>query len=215
MRTLLILLFAALSFDGFNHIAKTNALKKKAEEAMLSGDFQTATALYHELIDSLKVAEDESVLNLSNAYFHLQDTTNAEKYYSAVVESQNTEIRAKANQQMGVIQYQKQDFNKALAHFKESLKADPNNAEARYNYELVKKVIENNKQQQDQNQEPDIPPLTPFAKQLKAKSDQLIAQKNYAQALQLMEDGLQQDPSVANYNDYIHRTRVVAEINAK
>ncbi|BDC98532.1 hypothetical protein [Persicobacter psychrovividus] len=211
MRYFFVILFAALSFDGFNHIAKTNALKKKAEEAMETKAYPEAITLYHQLIDSMKVQEDAAILNLSNAYFMTKDTTNAEKYFEMVSVSDQKNIRTVANQQLGVIDVQKQQYDQALQHFKMAMKADPQNESARYNYELVKKIIEQN---QKQNQEkPKLPPLTAFAKQLKKQADQLVSRHAYQEAVDLLENGLQKDKSVGHYNDFIHRSRVVAEIN--
>ena len=43
---------------------------------------------------------------------------------------------------LGVLANQQNKYEEALANFKQALKADPANEDARYNYEMVKKKLE-------------------------------------------------------------------------
>lgn len=133
-------------------IGKINTLKAEAKKAYLAGDFKTAVQKYRYLVDSLQVKEDEVMLNLANAYFQLNDSTNALREYQSLTQSPKPQLRSKAQQQLGVMTNRQGKFEEALNYFKESIKSDPSNNDARYNYELLKKKLEEKKQQQQQQQ---------------------------------------------------------------
>ncbi|MBS1556932.1 MAG: tetratricopeptide repeat protein [Bacteroidota bacterium] len=210
-----VLLVIALLFTDLDKIGKINTAKSEAKKAFLSGDFETAAKKYRYLVDSLGVTEDEVRANLAAAYYQLKDTANALNTYSQIAQSPNSRIRSVANQQLGVMADTKGKLEEALNYFRQALKAAPENQEARYNYEVVKKKLAEQKKKDNKNdskKDKDIEP-SEFAKQLKAKADQLVSQRKYQEAHQLMVDGLAKDKTVAHYNEFINRTKIVADIN--
>ena len=130
-------------------IGQINTLKSEAKKAYTAGDYKTAAAKYAYLVDSLNVREDEVMMNMANAYFHLNDTSRMPDAYKQLTESTNTKIKSIANQQLGVVENRKGNFEEALSYLKQALKADPTNADARYNYELVKKKLEQKKKEEE------------------------------------------------------------------
>lgn len=136
-------------------IGKVNQAKKEAEKAYQRGDFKTALERYTYLTDSLGVTEEEVKLNLAHAAFQLNDSARAQTLYPQLAQSQNPRIRTAAQHQLGVMQNRQGKFEEALGHFKEALKADPANQEARYNYEMVKKKLNERKKQEEQQQKQD------------------------------------------------------------
>jgi tetratricopeptide (TPR) repeat protein len=203
-------------------IGKINSLKQEAKKAYLQGDYKTAISKYRYLIDSLQVNEDEVTLNLAHAYFNLNDTTNATREYQSLTRSSKNHIRSKAQQQLGVLLNRQGKLEEALNAFKESLKSEPANEGARYNYELVKRKLEEQKKKEQQNQDKnkdkqqqdEDKPQEPseFAKRLKAQADALAAQFKFKEAYTLMNDGLKKDPTVSHYNDFIKRLNDVVTI---
>lgn len=149
----LLFIAAALLLSDIDRIAKINSYKSEAKKAYQSGDFKTAAEKYQYLIDSLQVNEEEVVMNLANSYFQLNDTVNASNKYKSLVESQSAKMRTLSNQQLGVLANRVGKYEEALSYFKQALKADPTNEDARYNYELVKKKIEEQKKQDEQNKD--------------------------------------------------------------
>jgi tetratricopeptide (TPR) repeat protein len=101
------------------------------------------------------VTEDEVRLNLANAYFEANDTVNTLQRYQPLTQSSNTKIRSVAHQQMGVLANRQGKFEEALASFKQALKADPSNEDARYNYEMVKKKLEEQKKKEEEQKKQD------------------------------------------------------------
>ncbi len=152
MKSIILISFlAALLFSGVNDIATINRLKKEAAQAYQNGNFSEAIARYQILVDSFNIEDEHLKLNLANAYFQSRDTSTAYNYYRQLLNSNNQQVKSAAFQQMGVIDDQKKNQKQALAYFKEALKASPTNEDARYNYELLKKTLKDQEQNQDQN----------------------------------------------------------------
>ncbi len=152
MKYLLIILLVINPFTDLDKIARINKAKKEAEKAYLQKNYALAREKYLFLKDSLGVEDDRVLLNLANSQYLLNDTTNAWQTYASLQESANKEIRSIAYQQMGAIQFQQKKYQEALQSYKAALKANPDNADARYNYELLKKLTKEQKEQQDKQQ---------------------------------------------------------------
>jgi len=156
--TILLLLFTT---GDLTDIAKINKLKKNAEVAYKSGQYDIAITNYVQLVDSMGIEEDEILLNLGHAYYQSGDPANAESQYKLLTTSTNTQIKSIAYQQLGFLSNDPKTLENALSYFKAALKADPTNEDARYNYELIKKKLRNqnenldqeDQQNQDQNDE--------------------------------------------------------------
>jgi Ca-activated chloride channel family protein len=123
-------------------IGRINAAKSEAKKAYNSGDYKTAIERYTYLLDSLGVTEDEITLNLGHAYFQINDTASATGAYQAIAGSVKPRIRSSAQHQLGVLNHRQGKFEEALANFKQAIKADANNTDARYNYEMLKKKLD-------------------------------------------------------------------------
>ena len=152
----LVLFFVAslLSIDP-SKVSKVNKLKSEAKNAYLAGDMKTAIEKYKFLVDSLHVDEEEVEMNLANAYFNVNDTTQALNRYQPLSVSTDSKIKSLANQQLGVVANRQGKFEEALNYFKQAMKAEPANEQARYNYEMVKKKLEEQKKQEQQNKDKD------------------------------------------------------------
>ena len=131
-------------------IGKVNAEKSEAKNAFQRGEYKDAVTHYKTLTDSLGIKEDEVMMNLGHSYFQLNDTVNAQNTYLSLTNSASTQFISIANQQLGVLTNRLGKFEEALNYFKNALKADPSNEEARYNYEMVKKKLEEKKKQEEQ-----------------------------------------------------------------
>jgi hypothetical protein len=155
MKGVLIVFFVLGLITDPGDIGKINSLKSQAKEAYKNRDFKTAVAKYRSLIDSLGVTEDEVRLNLANAYFQLNDTTNTALSYQPLTQSDDRSIRSIAHQQLGVLSNRENKYEEALASFKQALKADPTNEDARYNYEMVKKKLDEQKKKEEEQKKND------------------------------------------------------------
>jgi Ca-activated chloride channel homolog len=169
-------------------IGKINRAKEAARKAYLAGDYEKAVNHYRYLTDSLHVTEDEVTLNLANAYFNLSDTANAIGQYQSLVHSTKPPIRAAAQQQLGVIKNKQGEFEEALTHFKEAIKADPKNEDARYNYEMLKRKLDEQKKQEQQQKDPQQDKKDQQKKDDQKKDDQKKEQDKKDQEKKDQED---------------------------
>lgn len=213
MKIFLLVFFLFIPFDDIGDIAAINNLKKQAKESYLKKDYSDAIIHYKKLIDDYKIEDGQVLLNLGNAYYETKDTANASSYYQQLVTMPDKELKSRALLQLGAIAHHKENLQESLAFFKEALKANPGNEEARYNYELVKKKLKDkneNDQKDKDDKEKDKP--SDFAKKLKEQAEALVGQRKYKNALDLMNNGLKKDPSVTHYSDFINRLNDVVEI---
>ncbi len=149
----ILTIFLATFITDPTSIGKVNALKKEARQAYLSGDYKNAITKYKLLIDSLEVTDEGVKLNLANAHFKAKDTTASIQGYQSLIDSKNKSISSRAYQQLGILDNREGKFEQALNYFKQSIKADPANDEARYNYEMLKKKLDEKKKQEEQQKD--------------------------------------------------------------
>lgn len=95
------------------------------------------------------------------------------------------------------------DYERAVAYLRRSLVLDPARAEARRNYEIARRALA---------EDPDAPEPSDLARQIKARADSLVAARQYRAALDVMEEGIEQDSTVATYADFIGRLGGVVQI---
>src|SRR5690349_16588318 len=194
----LILLTVALAVDPAT-VKKINSAKSAAEEAFKSGDYSGAIKHYRYLVDSLGVKEDEVILNLANALYLAKDTANAVSQYQSVTQSHKPDISSKAYQQLGIMANQQGRAEEALNLFKQAIKAEPSNDDARYNYEMLKKKLdeqkkkEEEKQQQNKDKEKQDPQNQNKDQQNKDQKDKEQQEKDQQNKDQQKKDEQQKD----------------------
>ena len=158
IKLLAILLWVA-SMADISDIKKINGIKRDAEKAFKSGNWEEAVAKYSYLLDTLHIEDEQATMNLAHVYYQNGQKDFAQSLYSKLVLSKNRQLKSTAFQQLGALSNDPKTLEKALAYFKESIKSDPTNEDSRYNYELVKKKLkqqqdqQRNQDQQDQNKE--------------------------------------------------------------
>jgi hypothetical protein len=120
---------------------------------------------------------------------------------------------------LGNLAFEEKNLDLAKNYFKSALKAHPENNEARYNYELVSRLLkkqdENEKKNQDKKDNKEEPPQEPslFAKKLKEQAESLAGSYKYSDAYNLMMDGVKKDKSVLYYKEFIDKLKVVADLS--
>lgn len=151
-----LLLFSLLTLTGgIGNIAKVNEYKGLAENAFQNEKYEEAVDYYRYLIDTLGENDANIRLNLGHSYYRTKQEDKAMELYSSLSAHEDPALRSKANNQLGIIHTNQQKLKEALEFFKASLRADPTNEGTRYNYELVKKLLEEQekKEQEKKNQD--------------------------------------------------------------
>jgi len=139
---------------GFLFVASSLNDARKANEAFKNGDYELAVQLYRQAIDQ---NPDNSHLyfNLGNALAEAGYTDEAMEVYNQfrnMTEESNQQALADYNR--GKLLSEQENFDEALSHFREALRKNPNDEDARFNYELAQRMKQQQEQQkQDQQQD--------------------------------------------------------------
>lgn len=137
-----ILIFIIISTLGYGDDEGLNNYKNKK--------FEEAKAYYEQVIAD---TEDNSaaVLGLGASQYQLGDIPNAAKSFEESLKSEDKEIQEKAYYNLGNAIYDQQRPQESIAFYRKALELNPNDDDAKFNYELAKYLVQ--EQQQDQNQE--------------------------------------------------------------
>jgi Ca-activated chloride channel homolog len=157
--------------------------------AYQQGKFEDAYKEFQETIKShpQSRAEGELQFDSGTAAYKLKDYNKALESFSQALLTPDTGLQGKGHYNLGNTLYQRGDAQKsddkklsdwtnALDHYEQTLKLDPQNKEAKDNYEYVKKKIDELKNKKEQPQ-PSPSPTPPKNKDQK-KQDQQQKQQN-------------------------------------
>lgn len=126
---------------SFDTISRSNRAKTEGRQAYLEKDYSKALEAYQNIATASLFAEPEVRLNLAHAYFQLNQLQDARRYYTRLSKINNHLLASRAYNQLGVVEILDKDTLAALHYFKESLRQNPDNLKAQYNYELIKKTF--------------------------------------------------------------------------
>lgn len=156
IRIFLILLASSLLFgpgDGKKKGRKGNALYAQGQYAEAAEEFRLG-------VTALEDQEPGPVYsgllnNLGAALYRTGDLDQSGLAFSNAARMATTpEDLARASYNAGNAAATNQKLEEALAHYRRTLLTDPSNADAKFNYEFVKRQLEE-QQQQDQDQQQD------------------------------------------------------------
>ena len=94
--------------------------------------------------------------NQGNAQYKNGKLEDAEHSYNLTLKNQEFNERSKALQNLGNVKFQQKDYKNAIGNYRDALIEDPQNMDARYNYELAARMLQRQqqeKQQQNKNDE--------------------------------------------------------------
>ena len=149
----MIIKFIIIILLNINNIDEINRLTKEAEIYFKNEEYDKSIANYKILIDSFDVTNEKIYLNLAHSHFLSNDTAKALENYTYATITDNNKIKSIALQQIGNINESRNKLEEALDFYKESIISDNNNIDSKFNYELVKKKIQ--KQKENKQEKPD------------------------------------------------------------
>ena len=152
---MILILNIILVFILNDKIDEINRLTNSAEKSFFSKNYDESIRNYKTLIDSLDYSNEKIYLNLAHSYLLSNDTLNAIENYNFASLTENNKIKSIALQQLGNINEKNKKLDEALSFYKESIITDNNNEDSKYNYELVKRRIEEEKKKNQQNNKKD------------------------------------------------------------
>ena len=149
----MIIYLILISTFYVNNIDEINRLTKEAEFFFKNKEYEKSITNYEILIDSFEVSDEKVFLNLAHSHFLNGDTTAALENYNYTTITDNNKVKSIALQQIGNINNNKNKLEVALDFYKESIISDNNNLDSKFNYELVKRKIEDQKNDQEKNKD--------------------------------------------------------------
>lgn len=194
-----------------------NGDAKKGNKAYENGNYEQAETLYRASLE--QDPENAQVLfNLGNALAQQGKTEEAIQTFMEFRSLAETAAdKSKAEYNIGSVLAEGEQWKPAAQHFRNSLKLNPSDMDARHNFEraLLESQKEEEQEQQDQqNQEQEQKPPSEYAKAMKKRAEQLVAERKYEEAYNLMQEALKVDPTVQNFNDFIQRIGNVDQIDS-
>jgi Ca-activated chloride channel family protein len=170
-------------------------------------------------------AEDKLQFDSGAAAYKKRDYEKALELFSQALLSADIGLQAKGHYNLGNTLYQRGDQQKsdekkltnwtnALGHYEQTLKIDPENKEAKENYEFVKRKIDELKTPPRNPNPSPTPPQkriepSEAAKRAKAEADKAVLRRQYDTALDIMTKQLSVDVSTYYYADYIQRLEAI------
>lgn len=143
--------------------------------------------------------------NLGNTYYELKKYDEALSHFNkAAKNAQDKLTKSKAFHNLGNTFMQKKEYEKAIEAYKNSLRNNPKDNETRYNFAMAKKLLKNQQESKNQNP-PDLPKPSEYAKEMKAKSDEIAENGDFGKALQLMNQALTKDSTVMHFKNYMDK----------
>lgn len=102
-------------------------------------------------------ASFEAIYDLSNALFRAERYDKAEQTLAGIVnDSTRTDIeRSEAVYNLGNTQFAQQKLQQALESYRQAMRLNPKDMEAKYNYAYTKKLLQQQQDQQNQDQNQD------------------------------------------------------------
>lgn len=135
-----IILFITVNSVFADDEGLNNYKNKKFEEAKN----------YYEQILSARENDAEASLGLGASQYQLGDIPNASKSFENALQSKNSDIQDRAYYNLGNVLYSQQKMEESIAFYRKALEVNPNDEDAKFNYELAKYITQ---QQQEQEQE--------------------------------------------------------------
>jgi Ca-activated chloride channel family protein len=162
-------------------------------DAYSNGKFEDAYSQFQETLKSHPEsrAEDKLQFDSGAAAYKLKDYSKALESFSQALLSPDTGLQSKGHYNLGNTLYQRGEAQKsddkklsewtnALDHYEQTLKLEPQNKEAKENYDYVKKKIEELKNKKQAEQQPSPSPSPP-QKNKQNKQNQQQQQQNQQQ----------------------------------
>ena len=119
-----------------------------ALNAYRQGDYDKAIELYSELL--AKNTDDKNIkFNLGGAFYKKGTLNSAKSGFEDALTLEAPKAKSRAYYNMGNTLFKMNKPEKSLEAFKYAMKFDPEDEDAKFNYEFVKSMLEENKEKQE------------------------------------------------------------------
>lgn len=198
---------------SWTRVSRLNSAIDVAAESYAKAEYEQSITNHQLLVDEFGYASPELDYNLGLSNQYAEKVDEATGYYDKASIAADKTLASFAFNQGGVLLGNKKEYEPALSKFKSALIQDPNNEVARHNYELLARWLQRDEERKNEDQ--NKPEPSEFAKRKKAEADRMVEQFRFKDALNLMNEALQQDETVAAYQDFITSLQEITEIDEK
>lgn len=188
---------------------------RKGNEAYQKGNYEAAESYY-------KAALEQEPDN-ARLYFNLGNAQARQGKIEEAIQSflefrnlaETPEDKALAEYNIGTVLAEDERWQPAASHFKNSLKLNPDDFDAKFNYERA--LSEQQKENQEQDNQGNQPPPEPsdYARAMKRQAEKLVDERRYTEAYELMMEALKADKTVQAFSNFITRIKDVAQIHGE
>lgn len=198
---------------SWTRVSRLNSAIDLAAESYAKAEYENSITNHQILIDEFGYTSPALDYNLGLSNQYAEKLEEAAGYFDKASIAPDKILASFGYNQGGVLLGNKKEYEPALSKFKSALIQDPNNEVARHNYELLARWMQRDQERKDKDQ--NKPDPSDFAKRKKAEADRLVEQFRFKDALNLMNEALQQDETVAAYQDFITSLQEITEIDEK
>ncbi len=126
---------------------------RRGNEAFQQGDYPAADVSYRRALEKAPWSYEAS-FNLTDAIYKQEQYDEAAQQFGQLAQAlaDNPELQAKAFYNQGNALFKQRKLEEALEAYKNSLRANPDDQEAKFNLAYTKKLLEKDKNPDDQNQ---------------------------------------------------------------
>ena len=115
-----------------------------------NNNFQEAREYYESVIE--KKSDDQAAhFGLGVSAYRQGDMQSAMEAFDEIIRNNNPELKAESYYNMGNILYEQQMTEESMTLYKKALMINPNDSDAKFNYEMLKYQLQNQEQSQGEN----------------------------------------------------------------
>ena len=127
----------------------------KGMDLFNNGNYKEAAEYYNSILKE-RSEDNAASFSLGASQYHMEDNVSALKSFEQALSSKDRMLQSKAFYNIARILQDQNELDKSLSLYKKSLELNPNDIDSKINYELLKRMInqqDSQNQQNDQNQE--------------------------------------------------------------
>lgn len=145
-KLLYIILFLFAAAGAQAQQLPERSLVRKGNRQYNKGNYEQSIGRYEQALQAAP-GQFEAIYNLGNALYKAERFDRAEQtMQQAVADSLRADTeRAEAFYNLGNAQFKQQKYQEALESYKQSLRLNPSDMEAKYNYAYTKRLLDQNK----------------------------------------------------------------------